>query len=195
MRIKFLILTLIVSLKLEAKSTLSIVTDTNNLNKVLKECFVNLNRSCFFQNFPNTFQEVENLYGFSDSTGGAIFYANYVEHINFLFSDFDPEIDSKKIIQICLNGRWDADAISLLQSNVRDLLLNHNRIFLSTLFKFKKEEQESFWYFILDGPHRNSYGNRVFHEALLNQTKVFYPNKVEEIRERIKFMILTEEKD
>lgn len=186
----------IFTFRLDASCLLKMNPDSNNLNsKLIKDCYLNLNRTCFFQFFPKTFNELENLYGYSDSTGGAEFYANYVEHINFLFSEFDVEADSKKIIQICLNGRWDADAVSLLQSNVRDLLLNYNRVFLATLFKFKKEEQESFWYFILDGPHRNSYGNRVFHEALLNQTKVFYPEKVEGIRNKIKMMILTEEKD
>ncbi len=173
-----------------------LIVDTN-LVKVnqLKICLNNQDRVCFFQEFPNTFNEFEILYGYSDSTGGAVFYNDYSEHINFLFSEFDVETDSKKIIQICLNGKWDADAVSLLQSNVRDLLLNYNRVFLATLFKFKKDEQESFWYFIFDGPHRNSFGNRLFHEALLNQTQVFYPEKVEGIRNKIKMMILTEEKD
>jgi hypothetical protein len=168
-----------------------------NLEKVnqLKICLNNQDRICFFQEFPKTFNEFEILYGYSDSTGGAVFYNDYPEHLNFLFSDIDSDIDFRKIIEICLEGKWDADAVNMFQSKTRDLLLNYNRVFLSTLFKFNKKEQESFWYFIFDGPHRNSYGNRVFHEALLNQTKVFYPEKVEGIRNKIKLMILTEEKD
>ena len=147
------------------------MSDTSVCNKIL-----------FFNIFPNNFSEFHTIYGYNDSFDSIEYsplYLEAAEHICFFctLSNIIPlKQYYRKMIDIAINGHWQADAISNFQSCLFDHVLlesdtvifyynsaNHDSIIyfinpaqevsetlLSVLETYKDEDIASFWHFYFD---------------------------------------------
>jgi hypothetical protein len=109
----------------------------------------------FFDNFPNTYNELIQLYGYNNDTP-AILY-NYVEqHIVNMFNELHSVNDTlyfNKLTSISINGHWDADAVNAFQEGLRQRVLDNPELVIYVLRKNHIHNIESFWHFYFDGPH------------------------------------------
>lgn len=116
-------------------------------------------RNCkeFFVAFPSNFEDFDQLYGFDDEKGKRVLYSQYEEHIRFFFDC--PGLSSleklRKSIEIGIDGRWEADASTLVQEATFNLIRENPRKTDEILEGLPEERAASFWHFILDGPHPN----------------------------------------
>jgi hypothetical protein len=111
-------------------------------------------RKQFFEEFPNSFKELNQLYGYDDHKAAPLYDGH--EHIVGLFNNLD-EIDElayyKKIISIAIGGRWDADAVNYFQDGLRNHVLNNPALVVGILKEMDNDKIQSFWYFFFDGAH------------------------------------------
>lgn len=150
--------------KLETKSNAQTVNTPAIQNSIekkaqkLKELYENKDCKEFFKEFPNTFQEFNQLYGFVDDEGERILYSKYEEHIPYLYncSQISDIEKLKRSVKIGINGKWEADATSMLQNSTFNLVKNHPNESKEMLDKLSDEKASSFWYFLFDGPHPNN---------------------------------------
>jgi hypothetical protein len=112
-------------------------------------------RSRFFYLFPGSYKEFNSLYGFSDKAGEMALYPKYDEHINLFCesSTLNKQKFAAKIVAICINGQWDADAVNMLQQCALTFTNANSELIAKELNSYKSEEIKSFWYFLFDGPH------------------------------------------
>ncbi|MBL6453654.1 MAG: hypothetical protein JNG44_08295, partial [Porphyromonas sp.] len=121
--------------------------NTNNTNcdntittrvENLKQAFEQRNYPCFFRQFPNTYKELIEFYGYDDSTGAKPLYDYYHSHINYLFEYDGKLIDEAFVIKvygIAKNGIWDADCVGLFQLNLIELIERNPVVILQVLSK------------------------------------------------------------
>lgn len=109
----------------------------------------------FLYLFPKSYKEFISLYGYSDEIGEMPLYAKYEEHINFFCetSTLNKQKFATKIVAICINGQWDADAVNFLQECALNFTNANSEVIAKELNSYKNEEIKSFWYFLFDGPH------------------------------------------
>lgn len=111
----------------------------------------------FFKYFPDSFSELNRLYGYDDSTGAMPLYDEAANHIAKLFFKLDKSvgIDSffDKMIGISKEGKWEADAVNYFQRGLREKVKSNLSYSINRLDKLTKEEIKGFWYFYFDGPH------------------------------------------
>lgn len=124
----------------------------------------------FFCAFPNSFKEMEDLFGFSEKNGGAPLY-NYVDGAPILeyFKNLTtiPKADYyNKYINICVGGVWEADHIRNA-FDFEDKLINDTHAACTELSKRTDEDIASVFRFIFDGPHPQNLGNEYRYKALL----------------------------
>ncbi len=139
------------------------IIDTDSISQVarqLKELYNNRDKSsesivAFFDMFPNTFNQFNDLYGYIDGDGGAPLYGRGYEHIDFICTTEKIGIDRKldKFIDIGINGHWEADNIGYLQEKLIDLIIQNPDIALKIINNLSREEAFGLWYFLFDGPH------------------------------------------
>lgn len=151
------------SYKLETKSNAQITNTPviqNSIKKKaqkMKELYEDKNCKEFFKTFPNTFQEFSKLYEFDDKKGEYKPYSN-PDYITYFFSC--PEVPSrerlKKSIEIGINGKWEADFISMFQDSTFKLVKDQTKEAKEILDNLPDEKASSFWYFLFDGPHPNN---------------------------------------
>ena len=122
-----------------------------------------LTQQNFIRSFPNTFEEMHDLFGYDENEGPGIYYDN-----NFggamikLFSELDPinkSVYYKKYIDICLNGQWEADHIRKGFGIYKKLIERPIDAYSYLAIREDKEIQSVFR-FILDGPHPNNDENK-----------------------------------
>ncbi len=121
----------------------------------LTELYDNKNCREFFNIFPNTFHEFNQLYGFDDENGEHILYSKGNEHITYLFdcSEVSDLEKLNKAIEVGINGKWEADIVWMFRESSFKLVkdyLNDAKEILDTL---PNEKAASFWLFLVDGPH------------------------------------------
>lgn len=111
--------------------------------------------------FPTTFTTFKNLYGFDDVKGKGILYDKYEENIDTFFScqNISTQVKLHKAIKICIDGMWDADAVSLFQYNTLELIKTNPKEAETILNNLSKNEYSSVWHFLFDGPHPNNKEN------------------------------------
>ncbi len=140
----------------------NIVTDSISLKaKKLKQYYLlsgsTIYQKKFFAEFPNTFKQLNELYGDDINTGGvAILYEEAVNHIEELFNNLNSINDTlyyRKIVRIAKGGHWDADAINYFQHGLRNRVESKPGLTVYLLQSMNEKEVESFWYFYFDGPH------------------------------------------
>lgn len=112
-------------------------------------------RQKFFDAFPNTFKEFQSIYGYDDVKGASPIYDESMQHINLFFktsNDVDSIRFATKLVSICSEGKWEADAENYLQEGLREYFFLHSRLMVSILSKSKTNSIDHFWSFFVDGP-------------------------------------------
>lgn len=113
-----------------------------------------LSEILFFRMLPNTFEKFNNLYGFSEVSGGMPLYGEMhtLEYDNIRKNVADS-IYYLKLINTGIKGSWDADNVTMLQEVLNNNFLNNPTLFSKVLLTKNRLEVESFWVFFFDGPH------------------------------------------
>ena len=122
----------------------------------------------FFCAFPNSFEEMEALFGYDEQKGEAPLYFNG-DKIIYYFSNLttiskDEYYD--KYVSINIGGNWQADNIREAFYFV-DRLQNDTKAASASLSKRTDEEVKSVFYFIFDGPHPKNDTNKRVYDSLL----------------------------
>jgi len=114
-------------------------------------------REQFFKEFPNTFNQLLKLYGYDNKNSKPnILYYEAPNHILKLFNNLSEVNDTlyyRKIIQISIGGRWDADAVNYFQNGLRHRILDNPELAVYVLKHTPHDKVKSFWYFYFDGAH------------------------------------------
>lgn len=160
MKLRKMLLTFGVLCLLLACNTKKNTNNTNCDNTIttrvenLKQAFEQRNYPCFFRQFPNTYKELIEFYGYDDSTGAKPLYDYYHSHINYLFEYDGKLIDEAFVIKvygIAKNGIWDADCVGLFQLNLIELIERNPVVILQVLSKQPAKDITGFWFFVFDG--------------------------------------------
>ncbi len=160
--------------QVETDSNVSIVKSPDIQNNRLKDKAAKLNefydkKNCkeFVNAFPNNFQEFNELYGYEDGKGGNILYSK-TEHINYLFTCSEVVDDEKlnKIIEVGIDGKWDADNIGEFQNSTYALVKKYPEETKKIMDNLSDKKSASFWYFLFDGPHPSDKENVSKFESL-----------------------------
>lgn len=142
--------------------------DLSKKSKLLELYYSNAVISCgdsstywkklFFDEFPDSFSELKQIYGYEDTDSlvlGYLYYDSY-KHIGQLLKTLDNIIDEDiyftKLIKVSINGYWQSDGISIFQHILEEKVTEKLELSCSVLSNFSEEEIVSFWYFFFDGP-------------------------------------------
>lgn len=113
----------------------------------------------YFDAFPNSFGSFVEIFGnLSEDSKGfkpAPLYDEshlYVQAF-FKLSSIDRSVYFNKIINVCVGGNWDSDAISHFQHEMKIMINQSFESFNHSLSKRSDNEIKSFWHFYFDGPH------------------------------------------
>ena len=115
---------------------------------------IRMSEKIFFDLFPNTFCELDSIYGFNKKPGPL--YFNSADHIVGLFFELksiNEEEYLQKLINISINGHWDADAINYFQTGMRNHVMSNLQLTFILLAQYSDDQIESFFYFFFDGIH------------------------------------------
>ena len=124
----------------------------------------------FFCAFPETFSEMQKVFGFDAIEGAAPLYdypigKHIIEHFANLNS-IDKEIYYNKYINICIDGVWEADNIRVT-FGFADRLMNDTDAACLALSKRTDKEVISVFHFIFDGPiPKNEFNEEVYNKLL-----------------------------
>lgn len=141
----------------------------------------------FFQLFPESFMEFESVFGFTNNNPAPL----YSDSNNYLVKFFELDkisISNKleKVINIGINGKWDADGVNYFQNNMRELIFRNTNSMYSILNLKTSKEIKSFFYFFFDEPHP---GYNIFpkeFDQLKNIDEKFYNLIKEEHKKAVK---------
>lgn len=112
-------------------------------------------RRLFFEAFPNSFSELDSLYGYHNGKKGLL-YEEGVNHIIKLFDNIKCINDSvyySKLIHISIGGSWKADAVNYFQSILHQHSLAKPELLFTLLGNYSKAKIQSFFYFFYHGSH------------------------------------------
>lgn len=167
--IKFLVIILAFLFTVSCKNSTE-SNQTTRTAKEVKEIVPTDTCKTFIDKFPSTYNEFNDLYGYSDKGEGEL-YNQYEEDLNYFFtcSGVSTLHKIKKSISVCIGGEWDADAVGMLQHETLRLIKENYKPALSVLDSLSEEEASSVWYFLFDGPHPNSKDNFETVEYLSNK--------------------------
>jgi hypothetical protein len=130
------------------------IKDSKDSDSILEQ------KIAFLKLFPHSFLLFDSIYGYDDEKGPQLLYYKAEDHILNLFFDLDNINEYafiKKVVDISLNGQWDADAISYFQMGLQESLLEKPYAYYKILNSYSEEEIASFWYFFFDGPYPDNY--------------------------------------
>ena len=139
------------------KNTVNLSVDTSRLSQKLSWYYDMAIKSkkaryelLFLKSFPNTFKQFTSLYSDEKSE-----IYNNEEHVRFFCktSALDKEKFASKIVSIGINGYWEEDAVSLLQSCALNFTAENGVMIIKALNKYGKKDVKGYWRFIFDGPH------------------------------------------
>ena len=88
-------------------------------------------------------------------------YSKYELHIPYFFECPDVATREKmiRVVDIGIDGKWDADAVGLFQESAFSLVKNNPNDATEILDKLSNDKASSFWFFLFDGPHPNDKEN------------------------------------
>ncbi len=103
----------------------------------------------FYNHFPQSFERFYEYYG---DSGSPLYYLgrSHVQIYRKCSSVVDSITYITNLINIGIEGRWDADAVSWMQKLIKDEFIARNDLFCSELIKYKEEEIVSFFMFYMD---------------------------------------------
>ncbi|WP_298417298.1 hypothetical protein [uncultured Kordia sp.] len=127
----------------------------------------------FFCAFPNSFENMENIFGFDSETGKSAALYMYSDNLlsNPIISYFANlnSIPSKdfydKYINICVNGIWEADKIRE-GFDIYKRFQNDTKAICKVLSKRNKKDIYSVFRFIFDGPHPDHEENHKIYKSI-----------------------------
>ena len=136
----------------------------------------------FFEAFPTSFTRMKELYGFDDKKGEAPLY-NYPvgeNHISLFYKlKYVDTIEYyNKYIDICIDGKWEADNISE-GFGIKGKLYYDTKKMLDVLSKRTENEIRSVFCFVFDSPHPEDSGSKEFYEELYAKVKTVNPSMAE----------------
>ena len=92
----------------------------------LKESFISKDEAQFLNQFPKDFEKFDNYFGWdSDKGGPQELYDEANTYIDYWFDLVNKEehkAHEKNIINICITGHWEADAIGYFQMKSRSYI-------------------------------------------------------------------------
>jgi hypothetical protein len=112
-------------------------------------------RKLFFENFPSNYNDFQHVYGYENGKKGELYDVGF-KHIHELFNQLECINDTvyyKKLVDISLNGSWDADAVSYFQRGVWSRVFKNPQLATHILSLYSEEEIKSFFLFFFDGIH------------------------------------------
>ena len=142
----------------------------------------------YFEAFPNTFTDFQSVFGYEETPDGVLFGELYTDALDYIIAffqlntDIRPDIFADKIIRLCINGKWQADGVNILQINVVNIVTvdtDHHCFYeyldiikcydetlkhalLSQLSQYNEKEVSSFWRFYFDGIQSQSIYDSLF---------------------------------
>lgn len=115
----------------------------------------------FFDAFPSSFQEMQELFSFDEEKGAAPLYDYPIgSDIITFFSDLKHVEENEyynKYINICIDGNWEADNIGE-GFGIWKKLNNDTKDIVPLLSKRTDKEIISVFYFLYDAPHPEPWG-------------------------------------
>lgn len=116
-----------------------------------------VSKQLFFDVFPDNFQIFNSIYGWNNQRNVPQYlYDSAYNHIIFfckLSNNIPTELYYKKMINICLNAHWEADAINYFQNCMQTQFLTNIDTFLSVLGLYDDPSIKKFWHFFFDSPY------------------------------------------
>lgn len=157
------------------QSTSSVSTlqkDTSQMNKVeklkwLHDRTVELDgkerivfENLFLGEFPNSFREYRQLYGYDMDTGAAPLYSN-MNHVMLFASlkNVDKRTYYNKYLNISVDGVWEAD--NMQDFGVYRYMITDPETMLSVMGTRNDEQILSIMRFVFDGPHPDNYQEQI----------------------------------
>jgi len=154
---------------------------------------VNIYKKKFFDEFPSTFKQLDELYGDDSDINHkpALLIDQAEQHIINLFNELKTINDTlycRKIVSIAIGGHWDSDAVNYFQNGLIKKVLNNPALIVYILKGMSNGRIQSFWYFYFDGPHPRKQiaeplqkirfiNNRIYDLMLKAQTEVLKDSK------------------
>ena len=120
--------------------------------------------------FPDNFKKFTETFGYFPKRKVKNLYHKSHEHISALVevSKKQPEKVMDLMLNIAVDGTWDADAVSHLQHSLVKLIKDRMDIFLSSFSKIEKEKQNTVIRFLADVENHHVYYD---YKAILNMLK------------------------
>jgi hypothetical protein len=119
----------------------------------LKKAYLAKDEKVFLENFPGKFKDFKAIFGWDDKVNGPNpLYTGANEYVDYFFQLASQEkyVSYKnKIVDIALNGIWEADAVGYFQVKLHDIT-ETDKDFVLLLKKLKKKDADSFWRFYFD---------------------------------------------
>ena len=108
-------------------------------------------QQAFFEMFPKNFEEFEHTYGYNKDYSWDD--SMYVVHEDHLFNGLDKldrikdTVYYSRLIELSIGGKWQADAINILQKLLREHAKQKPGLVFYLLSAYSEEKVYSFWYF------------------------------------------------
>lgn len=122
----------------------------------LKEALVKNDEKLFLENFPKNYNQFVSYFRWNDSMN--VPYPLYKESTKYIDKFFaiiskdKTEESLRLMIDIGLNGKYQADAVSYFKMNIEKLFVKNPNLICKLLKNRNSKEIDSFWYFYLDSP-------------------------------------------
>ncbi len=121
----------------------------------LKEAFAKKDEEQFLKNFPNSFSDFKNAFGWNEATDSpAPLSAEANQYINYWFSLIGKSTYKKyekQLISISKGGQWEADAVNVFKDNSLSYIKQNKRYYL--INSLDNAEAESVLSFLFNSPH------------------------------------------
>jgi hypothetical protein len=144
---KFFILLLLLLVSCNNKAQ-----DSNNI-KLLQKAYVTKDEKVFLENFPENFKNFKSTFGWNDKLDKPnVLYDVSNQYIDYLFElASEPKFNSykKKIINIAIDGKWEADGVGYFRHKLH-ALIETDKEFILLLNNLNENNINSFWRFYFD---------------------------------------------
>lgn len=140
------------SLKLTFAQDRSYYQRLNKLKKELSNKSSQILLTEYFSLFPSSFDQFVKVFGYFPKSKIKNLYENSDEHISFLESIAKrrPRKVIKRMLEIAINGSWDADAVGNLQHSLASLIGDYIEIFISEFSKIPEKQRVTIIKFLAD---------------------------------------------
>jgi hypothetical protein len=122
--------------------------------EALKDSFTKKETTKFINEFPDSFNEFNDYFGWNNSSDKpSELYDNSTEYIDYWYEIISVKNDKKfeqKAINICINGKWDADAINYYQDKTLEFIKSKEKFYL--INNIDSKTAKSILFFLFDSP-------------------------------------------